>query len=217
MKLYEYKKIKIDLVLTEDLISEDKLQEIIQSDDIVKITRKKTCEHLLRARRKSKELRNESRKKIAKKMIAMRERIRKNNEIKLEKEITNSIEWIKDVQDIELILMQDVMNKVHLSLTNALYSLDTSSRINWSDLLNEMVSETLSHNNIAGTIKITKNPDVRLESDDDKNIQFINDADIPVNKIIIENEYIRITLDPLEQINILLNSFKENYSNIIQE
>ena len=156
MKLYEYKKIKIDLVLTEDLISEDKLQEIIQSDDIVKITRKKTCEHLLRARRKSKELRNESRKKIAKKMIAMRERIRKNNEIKLEKEITNSIEWIKDVQDIELILMQDVMNKVHLSLTNALYSLDTSSRINWSDLLNEMVSETLSHNNIAGTIKITK-------------------------------------------------------------
>ncbi|AUS68031.1 hypothetical protein CXP54_22120 [Escherichia albertii] len=217
MKLYEYKKIKIDLVLTEDLISEDKLQEIIQSDDIVKITRKKTCEHLLRARRKSKELRNESRKKIAKKMIAMRERIRKNNEIKLEKEITNSIEWIKDVQDIELILMQDVMNKVHLSLTNALYSLDTSSRINWSDLLNEMVSETLSHNNIAGTIKITKNPDVRLEPDDDKNIQFINDADIPVNKIIIENEYIRITLDPLEQINILLNSFKENYSNIIQE
>ncbi|WP_266118531.1 hypothetical protein [Escherichia albertii] len=217
MKLYEYKKIKIDLVLTEDLISEDKLQEIIQSDDIVKITRKKTCEHLLRARRKSKELRNESRKKIAKKMIAMRERIRKNNEIKLEKEITNSIEWIKDVQDIELILMQDVMNKVHLSLTNALYSLDTSSRINWSDLLNEMVSETLSHNNIAGTIKITKNPDVRLEPDDDKNIQFINDADIPVNKIIIENEYIRITLDPLEQINILLSSFKENYSNIIQE
>ncbi|EFO1995692.1 hypothetical protein DT280_09535 [Escherichia coli] len=217
MKLYEYKKIKIDLVLTEDLISEDKLQEIIQSDDIVKITRKKTCEHLLRARRKSKELRNESRKKIAKKMIAMRERIRKNNEIKLEKEITNSIEWIKDVQDIELILMQDVMDKVHLSLTNALYSLDTSSRINWSDLLNEMVSETLSHNNIAGTIKITKNPDVRLEPDDDKNIQFINDADIPVNKIIIENEYIRITLDPLEQINILLNSFKENYSNIIQE
>ena len=217
MKLYEYKKIKIDLVLTEDLISEDKLQEIIQSDDIVKITRKKTCEHLLRARRKSKELRIESRKKIAKKMIAMRERIRKNNEIKLEKEITNSIEWIKDVQDIELILMQDVMNKVHLSLTNALYSLDTSSRINWSDLLNEMVSETLSHNNIAGTIKITKNPDVRLEPDDDKNIQFINDADIPVNKIIIENEYIRITLDPLEQINILLNSFKENYSNIIQE
>ncbi|EEW3327053.1 hypothetical protein EAN55_02120 [Escherichia albertii] len=217
MKLYEYKKIKIDLVLTEDLISEDKLQEIIQSDDIVKITRKKTCEHLLKARRKSKELRNESRKKIAKKMIAMRERIRKNNEIKLEKEITNSIEWIKDVQDIELILMQDVMNKVHLSLTNALYSLDTSSRINWSDLLNEMVSETLSHNNIAGTIKITKNPDVRLEPDDDKNIQFINDADIPVNKIIIENEYIRITLDPLEQINILLNSFKENYSNIIQE
>ncbi|EEZ1118279.1 type III secretion system, LEE associated protein [Escherichia coli] len=147
----------------------------------------------------------------------MRERIRKNNEIKLEKEITNSIEWIKDVQDIELILMQDVMDKVHLSLTNALYSLDTSSRINWSDLLNEMVSETLSHNNIAGTIKITKNPDVRLEPDDDKNIQFINDADIPVNKIIIENEYIRITLDPLEQINILLNSFKENYSNIIQE
>lgn len=217
MKLYEYKKIKIDLVITEDLISEDKLQEIIQSDDIVKITRKKTCEHLLRARRKSKELRNESRKKIAKKMIAMRERIRKNNEIKLEKEITNSIEWIKDVQDIELILMHDVMNKVHLSLTNALYSLDTSSRINWSDLLNEMVSETLSHNNIAGTIKITKNPDVRLEPDDDKNIQFINDADIPVNKIIIENEYIRITLDPLEQINILLNSFKENYSNIIQE
>lgn len=41
MKLYEYKKIKIDLVLTEDLISEDKLQEIIQSDDIVKITRKR--------------------------------------------------------------------------------------------------------------------------------------------------------------------------------
>ncbi|EEQ2157256.1 type III secretion system, LEE associated protein, partial [Escherichia coli] len=27
----------------------------------------------------------------------------------------------------------------------------------------------------------------------------------------------RITLDPLEQINILLNSFKENYLSIIQE
>ncbi|EFD1558989.1 type III secretion system, LEE associated protein, partial [Escherichia coli] len=49
------------------------------------------------------------------------------------------------------------------------------------------------------------------------NIQLINDADAPLNKIIIENEYMRITLDPLEQINILLNSFKENYLSIIQE
>ncbi|EFF5247915.1 type III secretion system, LEE associated protein, partial [Escherichia coli] len=39
----------------------------------------------------------------------------------------------------------------------------------------------------------------------------------PHNKIIIENEYIRITLDPLEQISILLNSFKDNYLSIIQE
>ncbi|EIH1884197.1 TPA: type III secretion protein, partial [Escherichia coli] len=46
MKLYEYKNIKIDLVLTEDIIPEDKLLEIIQSDDIVKLARKKTCEHL---------------------------------------------------------------------------------------------------------------------------------------------------------------------------
>ncbi|EEZ9205170.1 type III secretion protein, partial [Escherichia coli] len=29
MKLYEFKNIKIDLVLTEDIIPEDKLQEII--------------------------------------------------------------------------------------------------------------------------------------------------------------------------------------------
>lgn len=41
MKLYEYKNIKIDLVLTEDIIPEDKLLEIIQSDDIVKLARKK--------------------------------------------------------------------------------------------------------------------------------------------------------------------------------
>ncbi|EGD9272609.1 type III secretion system LEE stator protein EspL, partial [Escherichia coli] len=50
MKLYEFKNIKIDLVLTEDIIPEDKLQEIIQSDDIIKLARKKTYEHLLRAR-----------------------------------------------------------------------------------------------------------------------------------------------------------------------
>ncbi|HHX7983987.1 TPA: type III secretion protein, partial [Escherichia coli] len=56
MKLYEFKNIKIDLVLTEDIIPEDKLQEIIQSYDIIKLARKKTYEHLLRARRKSKEL-----------------------------------------------------------------------------------------------------------------------------------------------------------------
>ena len=38
------------------------------------------------------------------------------------------------------------------------------------------------------------------------------------NKIIIENEYMRITFrSVLEQINILLNSFKENYLSIIQE
>ena len=86
MKLYEFKNIKIDLVLTEDIIPEDKLQEIIQSDDIIKLARKKTYEHLLRARRKSKELKTESRKKIARKMILMRERIRKNNKIKLDKE-----------------------------------------------------------------------------------------------------------------------------------
>ncbi|EIO09283.1 type III secretion system, LEE associated protein, partial [Escherichia coli] len=49
------------------------------------------------------------------------------------------------------------------------------------------------------------------------NIQLINDANTPHNKIIIENEYIRITLDPLEQISILLNSFKDNYLSIIQE
>ncbi len=41
MKLYEFKNIKIDLVLTEDIIPEDKLQEIIQSDDIIKLARKK--------------------------------------------------------------------------------------------------------------------------------------------------------------------------------
>ncbi|EER7850401.1 hypothetical protein CRQ67_005605, partial [Escherichia coli] len=122
MKLYEYKNIKIDLVLTEDIIPEDKLLEIIQSDDIVKLARKKTCEHLLRARRKSKKLKTESRKKIARKIMAMRERIRKNNKIKLEKEVNKSIKWVKDIQDIELVLMQDIMNKVHSSLTNALHS-----------------------------------------------------------------------------------------------
>lgn len=105
MKLYEYKNIKIDLVLTEDIIPEDKLLEIIQSDDIVKLARKKTCEHLLRARRKSKKLKTESRKKIARKIMAMRERIRKNNKIKLEKEVNKSIKWVKDIQDIELVLM----------------------------------------------------------------------------------------------------------------
>lgn len=41
MKLYEFKNIKIDLVLTEDIIPEDKLQEIIQSYDIIKLARKK--------------------------------------------------------------------------------------------------------------------------------------------------------------------------------
>lgn len=66
MKLYEFKNIKIDLVLTEDIIPEDKLQEIIQSDDIIKLARK-TYEHLLRARRKSKELKTESRKKLPEK------------------------------------------------------------------------------------------------------------------------------------------------------
>ncbi|EJL5347849.1 TPA: hypothetical protein R9D77_002657 [Escherichia coli] len=217
MKLYEYKNIKIDLVLTEDIIPEDKLLEIIQSDDIVKLARKKTCEHLLRARRKSKKLKTESRKKIARKIMVMRERIRKNNKIKLEKEVNKSIKWVKDIQDIELVLMQDIMNKVHSSLTNALHSLDTSSRINWDDLLNEVVRETLSHNNIVGAIKITKNPDIKLDPGEANNIQLINDADAPLNKIIIENEYMRITLDPLEQINILLNSFKENYLSIIQE
>ncbi|PSX99731.1 type III secretion system LEE stator protein EspL, partial [Escherichia coli] len=125
MKLYEFKNIKIDLVLTEDIIPEDKLQEIIQSDDIIKLARKKTYEHLLRARRKSKELKTESRKKIARKMILMRERIRKNNKIKLDKEVNQSIKWVKDIQAIELVLMQDIMNKIHLSLTNALHSLDT--------------------------------------------------------------------------------------------
>lgn len=59
--------------------------------------------------------------------------------------------------------MQDIMNKIHLSLTNALHSLDTSSRINWDDLLNEVVRETLSNNNIVGAIKITKNPDIKLD------------------------------------------------------
>ncbi|EFI1582361.1 type III secretion system LEE stator protein EspL, partial [Escherichia coli] len=107
MKLYEFKNIKIDLVLTEDIIPEDKLQEIIQSDDIIKLARKKTYEHLLRARRKSKELKTESRKKIARKMIVMRERIRKNNKIKLDKEVNQSIKWVKDIQAIELVLMQD--------------------------------------------------------------------------------------------------------------
>ncbi|HFO9767627.1 TPA: type III secretion system LEE stator protein EspL, partial [Escherichia coli] len=173
--------------------------EIIQSDDIVKLARKKTCEHLLRARRKSKKLKTESRKKIARKIMAMRERIRKNNKIKLEKEVNKSIKWVKDIQDIELVLMQDIMNKVHSSLTNALHSLDTSSRINWDDLLNEVVRETLSHNNIVGAIKITKNPDIKLDPGEANNIQLINDADAPLNKIIIENEYMRITLDPLEQ------------------
>ena len=140
-----------------------------------------------------------------------------NNKIKLEKEVNKSIKWVKDIQDIELVLMQDIMNKVHSSLTNALHSLDTSSRINWDDLLNEVVRETLSHNNIVGAIKITKNPDIKLDPGEANNIQLINDADAPLNKIIIENEYMRITLDPLEQINILLNSFKENYLSIIQE
>lgn len=217
MKLYEFKNIKIDLVLTEDIIPEDKLQEIIQSDDIIKLARKKTYEHLLRARRKSKELKTESRKKIARKMIVMRERIRKNNKIKLDKEVNQSIKWVKDIQAIELVLMQDIMNKIHLSLTNALHSLDTSSRINWDDLLNEVVRETLSNNNIVGAIKITKNPDIKLDPGEANNIQLINDANTPHNKIIIENEYIRITLDPLEQISILLNSFKDNYLSIIQE
>ncbi|EGF9049914.1 hypothetical protein IDO00_004820, partial [Escherichia coli] len=180
MKLYEYKNIKIDLVLTEDIIPEDKLLEIIQSDDIVKLARKKTCEHLLRARRKSKKLKTESRKKIARKIMAMRERIRKNNKIKLEKEVNKSIKWVKDIQDIELVLMQDIMNKVHSSLTNALHSLDTSSRINWDDLLNEVVRETLSHNNIVGAIKITKNPDIKLDLGEANNIQLINDADAPL-------------------------------------
>ncbi|EER0279152.1 type III secretion system, LEE associated protein, partial [Escherichia coli] len=64
---------------------------------------------------------------------------------------------------------------------------------------------------------ITKNPDIKLDPGEANNIQLINDADAPLNKIIIENEYMRITLDPLEQINILLNSFKENYLSIIQE
>ncbi len=66
MKLYEFKNIKIDLVLTEDIIPEDKLQEIIQSYDIIKLARKKTYEHLLRARRKSKELKTESKKNCQK-------------------------------------------------------------------------------------------------------------------------------------------------------
>uniref|UniRef100_UPI0020774DFC hypothetical protein n=1 Tax=Escherichia coli TaxID=562 RepID=UPI0020774DFC len=170
MKLYEFKNIKIDLVLTEDIIPEDKLQEIIQSDDIIKLARKKTYEHLLRARRKSKELKTESRKKIARKMILMRERIRKNNKIKLDKEVNQSIKWVKDIQAIELVLMQDIMNKIHLSLTNALHSLDTSSRINWDDLLNEVVRETLSNNNIVGAIKITKNPDIKLDPGEANNI-----------------------------------------------
>ncbi|EOB6793349.1 hypothetical protein ACIU6L_005539, partial [Escherichia coli] len=56
-----------------------------------------------------------------------------------------------------------------------------------------------------------------LDPGEANNIQLINDADAPLNKIIIENEYMRITLDPLEQIKILLNSFKENYLSIIQE
>ncbi|CBG89742.1 T3SS component [Citrobacter rodentium ICC168] len=218
MKLYEYKNIKIiDLVLTEDVVAESKLQEIFQTDNIIKLTRKRTCEHLLRIRRKTKQLKIESRKKIAKKMLSMRERERKYKKIKLEKEINNSVKWVKDIQDIELVLIQDIMNKIHLTLTDALHSLDTSSRINWDALLNEVVREAISHNNIVGAIKITKNPDVNIDLGEGKNLEFIDDLNIPVNQIIIENEYIRITLDPLEQINILLNSFKESYLSIIQE
>lgn len=46
-------------------------------------------------------------------MILMRERIRKNNKIKLDKEVNQSIKWVKDIQAIELVLMQDIMNKMH--------------------------------------------------------------------------------------------------------
>ena len=34
--------------------------------------------------------------------------------VKLDKEVNQSIKWVKDIQAIELVLMQDIMNKIHL-------------------------------------------------------------------------------------------------------
>ena len=42
--------------------------------------------------------------------------------------------------------------------------------MNWDDLLNEVVWETQSSNNIVGAIEITTNPDIKLDPGEANNI-----------------------------------------------
>ncbi|ECC9542844.1 type III secretion system, LEE associated protein [Salmonella enterica subsp. salamae] len=124
-----------------------------------------------------------------------------------------------DIQNVERLLLRDVMRKAHISLTQVLPTL-ISSKLDWENLLGDMIRHELEDNHITGAIRITCNPALKLHcilQNESNNFHIIHDGNFPINKLIIENQYVRITLDPLKQIDMLLDIFKLAYLNLIEE
>ncbi|EBJ0944080.1 type III secretion system, LEE associated protein, partial [Salmonella enterica] len=110
-----------------------------------------------------------------------------------------------DIQNVERLLLRDVMRKAHISLTQVLPTL-ISSKLDWENLLGDMIRHELEDNHITGAIRITCNPALKLHcilQNESNNFHIIHDGNFPINKLIIENQYVRITLDPLKQIDML--------------
>lgn len=219
MRLYNFTSITTDRVFIDDVICEDDLRNIIKSIDIVTSTRQKACLQLLNYRKKNRQYRLNARKELSLHVKSLRQRIRNNNSKKFDNEIRNTINWMIDIQNVERLLLHDVMCKAHISLTQALPTL-ISSKLDWGNLLGDIIRHELEDSHITGAIRITCNPTLKLNcilQNESKNFHIINDSSFPVNKVIIENQYVRITLDPLKQIDMLLDIFKLTYFNLIEE
>lgn len=219
MRLYNFTYIETDSILTDDVICQEDLQNIIKSTDIISSARKKACLQLLNYREKNRQCRFNARKKIAQHVRFLRQRVRNNSKVRYDSELRNAISWMIDIQHIERQLLHDVLSKTHFSLTQALPML-ISSNLDWDRLLSDMIIHELEDNHITGRIRITCNPSLELKSisqEENKNIYIIHDDKFPVNKLIIENKFIRITLDPLKQIDVLLDLFKLMYLNLIEK
>ncbi|ECG8609356.1 hypothetical protein FNH48_18125 [Salmonella enterica subsp. salamae] len=219
MRLYNFTSITTDRVFIDDVICEDDLRNIIKSIDIVASTRQKACLQLLNYRKKNIQYRLKARKELSQHVKSLRQRVRNNNEKKFNNEIRNTINWMIDIQNVERLLLHDVMCKAHISLTQVLPTL-ISSKLDWENLLSDMIRHELEDNHITGAIRITCSPALKLNCilrNESKNFHIIHDSSFPVNKLIIENQYVRITLDPLKQIDMLLDIFKLTYLNLIEE
>ncbi|WHP79958.1 hypothetical protein MQ089_16380 [Edwardsiella anguillarum] len=181
----------------------------------IKESRETACNILLSARKKKHQIKAKIRRRLAIRLWRYRNNINTHYQMRFNEKINQSIQLLLDTQNAERYLFLKAIEQAQLSLSRALPEL-LAKRIDWPQILSEIISDEIKKNKLNGDIEITKNENLIINTDS-INATITNDSNMDIDTIVMENQYIRITLSPKKQIENALANFKLKYNTLLDE